>query len=96
MWIDQNAFRLMKIRFPDSATAEFTDYVEKDNGHYPRKKTITWDGKSVTIVVTRVAPARNTSIKSFYPDSLDNSSVLNTGSAGGAGPLIEEFYQRFR
>jgi hypothetical protein len=96
VWIDQNAFRLMKIRFPDTATVEFTNYAEKDNAHYPRQKTVSWDGKSVSIIVTKVSVARNASIKSFYPDSIENSSTLNAAGTGSIGPVIEEFYQRFR
>lgn len=90
MWIDQNSFRLIKLRFPEGGEAEFNNFIEKDGAHYPRQKTISWDGKTVTITVTKVSVAKNTNIKSFYPDSLETSSVLT------ATGMIDEFYQRFR
>lgn len=96
MWIDQESFRLLKLRFSDGAEAEFGGHIEKDGVHYPRQKTISWDGKSVTINVTKVAIAKNTNIKSFYPDSLEFSSSLIPGAAGPAAATLEEFYQRFR
>lgn len=95
-WIDQNAFRLAKVRYTDGADIEFGNFVEKDGAHYPRQKTVNWDGKSVTITVTKVAMAKSTSIKSFYPDSLETSSFLNPAVAGLAASSIEEFYSRFR
>ena len=96
LWIDENSFRLMKMRLPSHAEAEFTDYVEKDGFHYPKQKTISWDGKVVTITVTRVSAARSASLKSFYPESLEFSSKLNFTALGPAGISLEEFYQRFR
>ncbi len=96
MWIDQSSFRLIKLRFSGGAEVEFTNHLEKDGVHYPRQKTISWDGKTVTITVTKVAIAKNTSIKSFYPDSLEFSSSLIPGAAGPAATALEEFYQRFR
>lgn len=96
MWIDQNSFRLIKLRFAGGAEVEFGNFIEKDGVHYPRQKTISWDGKTVTINVTKFAIAKNTSLKSFYPDSLEFSSSLIPGAAGPAATTLEEFYQRFR
>lgn len=96
IWIDQSSFRLIKMRFNGGAEVEFGGHIEKDGVHYPRQKTITWDGKSVTITVTKVAIAKNTNIKSFYPDSLEFSSSLIPGAAGPSAATLEEFYQRFR
>jgi hypothetical protein len=96
MWIDQNSFRLIKLRLPSGAEIEFNDYIEKDGAHYPRQKIISWNGKTVTITVTKISAAQSTTIKSFYPDSLEFSSSLNASSAGVARASIEEFYQRFR
>lgn len=96
MWIDQSSFRLIKLRFAGGAEAEFSNHIEKDGVHYPRQKTITWAGKTVSINVTKVTIAKNTSLKSFYPDSLEFSSSLIPGAAGPAAGTLEEFYQRFR
>ena len=92
LWIDQNSFRLIKIRLPSRAEVEFGNHFEKDGVHYPRQKTITWDDKTATITVTKISVAKNISIKNFYPDSLENSSISNASFA----PTVDEFYLRFR
>ena len=96
MWIDQNSFRLIKMRLPSNAEVEFTDYMEKDGVHYPRQKVISWDGKSVKITVTKITTKTGATIKNFYPDSLDSSLAVSLANQGVAGATLEEFYSRFR
>lgn len=95
-WFDQDSFRLVKVRFPSQAEAEFSDYTEKDKIHYPRIKTISWQGKSVTIKVNKVARDTKSSIQDFYPDALSPSAPATLGNYGYAGAVLEEFYTRFR
>ncbi|MGZ3725324.1 MAG: hypothetical protein ACXWQQ_05970 [Pseudobdellovibrio sp.] len=96
MWIDQNSFRLTKIRLPSNAEVEFTDYTEKDGVHYPRQKVISWDGKTVKITVTKITTKTGATIKNFYPEALDSSLPLSFANAGVTGAALEEFYSRFR
>ena len=96
LWIDQNSFRLAKIRMPSDAEIEFNDYIEKDGVHYPLTKTVTWQGKTVTIKVNKVNTKSKAKIEDFYPDKLEASQPVNLGNFGLAGSVLDEFYQRFR
>ncbi len=96
IWIEQDSFRLVKMRFPSNAQIEFTDWAVYNKVHYPRKKTVTWDGKSVTIFVTKVSTKTGAGIKSFYPENLEQPSELSLTRLGSLGTTIEDFYKRFR
>lgn len=96
VWIDQNSFRLVKMRLPSNAEIEFLDYIVKDGIHYPLKKIINWDGKTVTIIVKKLTTKANATIKNFYPETLDTSSQISLGKYGVAGAVFEDFYTRFR
>lgn len=97
LWIDQDFFRLMKIRFPSEAEAEFSDYEDLGDLHYPRTKVISWAGKSVLIKVTRVnTKPPGVSIRDFYPETLTVPTDLQPLRQSAAGYLPDEFYQRFR
>lgn len=96
IWFDQSSFRLSKLRFPSQSEVEFSDYVEKDKVHYPRLKTISWQGKVVTIKVTKITTKTSASIQDFYPESLQPSAPVALSNFGLAGSVLEEFYMRFR
>lgn len=96
VWFDQDSFRLAKMRFPGNAEVEFSDYAVYNNVHYPRKKLVTWGDKTVTIRVLKVSTKTSTTIKSFYPESLEQASEISVSRLGGMGASIEEFYKRFR
>ena len=96
IWFDQSSFRLSKLRFPSLAEIEFSDYVEKDKVHYPRQKTISWQGKTITIKVTKITTKTSSTIKDFYPDELQASAPITLSGFGLAGSVMEEFYTRFR
>lgn len=96
IWFDQSSFRLSKLRFPSQSEIEFSDYVEKDKVHYPRVKTISWQGKSITIKVTKITTKTTSSIQDFYPDELQPSTPVTLSNYGLAGSVLEEFYMRFR
>ena len=100
IWIDQDNFRLNKVRFPSTAEVEFLDYKEYDKIHYPNLKTITWSDKSVTIEVTQVSTKTKSTIKNFYPKTLElPSEITLSGKLNeneSIGQKIEEFYTRFR
>lgn len=96
MLFDQDTFELVKIYLPSQAEVEFSDYNVIGSIHYPRKKQVQFSGTTVNIVVTRVGPNTSASIRNFYPDTVESASVLNTESLGSIGPVIEEFYSRFR
>lgn len=95
-WFDQSSFRLSKMRFPSQSEIEFSDYVEKDKVHYPRLKTISWQGKTVTIKVTKITTKTSSTIQDFYPESLQSSAPLALTNFGLAGSVLDEFYARFR
>lgn len=96
IWFDQSSFRLSKLRFPSQSEVEFSDYVEKDKVHYPRAKTISWQGKSITIKVTKITTKTSSSIQDFYPEALQPSLPVALSNFGLAGSVLEEFYTRFR
>lgn len=96
IWIDQNSFRLTKMRFPGKAEVEFGDYIEKDGIHYPKLKTVSWDGKSISIAVIKVTTKSGATIKNFYPETLEASNPSSLAAFGSAGAALEEFYSRFR
>lgn len=97
LWIDQNSFRLVKMRLPSAAEVEFLDFTELESGaHYPRQKTVSWNGKTLNIVVKSVTRATSASIKNFYPESLETPSQFVLPPQNPAAPVFEEFYQRFR
>lgn len=96
IWIDQDFFHLLKIRFPSEADIEFSNYKEYGDIHYPRLKVVTWADKSVVIKVKKVTVKTAASIKSFYSDTLDLPTEIMLASKGDVGLKIEEFYKRFR
>lgn len=97
IWIDQDSFRLVKMRMPSAAEIEFLDFTELESGaHYPRQKTVSWNGKTLNIVVKSVTRATTASIKNFYPESLEAPSQFVLPPQSPAAPVFEEFYQRFR
>lgn len=96
IWIDQDFFRINKIRFPSTAEVEFSDYKIYDTLHYPNTKTITWADKSVVINVTQLSTKTKFTIKDFYPKTLDLPTEINLTNKGDLGKKIEEFYSRFR
>lgn len=93
IWIDQDFFRLMKIRFPSEAEVEFSDYAEYGKLHYPKLKEVEWAGKSVLIKVSNVSTSKKSSLQDFYPETLNQSTVLQVN---GLPSVVTEFYQRFR
>ncbi|MBY0554246.1 hypothetical protein K2P97_06935 [bacterium] len=96
VWIDQDFFRLKKIRLPSEAEIEFSDYKEYGNLNYPDVKHIDWADKSATIRVTKVSTKTGEKITAFYPETLTEPSEIMLSSKGAVGMKIEEFYKRFR
>ncbi len=96
LWIEQDFFRVRKIRFSSEAEAEFSDYEEYGNLDYPKTKVISWAEKSVTIQVTKVQIKTKYTIKDFYPETIDIPSEIALSNKGPVGATIEEFYMRFR
>lgn len=96
VWFDQDSFRVAKIRFPSNAEVEFSDYAVFNNIHYPRKKIISWGGKTVTIKIQKVLTKTGAGIKTFYPESLEQPTDMQLTRLGVLGQQIDEFYKRFR
>lgn len=94
-WIDQDFFRLMKIRLPSEAEVDFSDYRNLGTAHYPFTKEIRWADKSVLIKVVRVDTKPRASIQDFYPETVSSPTDIQAARQS-AGSVIEEFYQRFR
>ena len=95
IWIDQDFFRLMKMRLPSEAEIDFSDYRDMSPLHYPFTKEIRWADKSVLIKVIRVDTKPRASIQDFYPETVTVPTNIQSARAA-AGPVVEEFYQRFR
>ena len=96
IWFDQDSFRLAKIRFASQAEIDFTEYEERNSVHYPKRKLIAFEGQTINIVVSKFGPSASSSIRDFYPETVEAASVLNTSSLGSVGSQIETFYTRFR
>lgn len=95
IWIDQDFFRLMKIRMPSEAEIDFSDYRDMSPLHYPFTKEVRWADKSVLIKVIRVDTKPRATIQDFYPDTVTVPTNIQAARTS-AGPIVEEFYQRFR
>ncbi|AGH94361.1 hypothetical protein A11Q_141 [Pseudobdellovibrio exovorus JSS] len=93
VWIDQDFFRLMKIRFPSEAEVEFSDYAEYGKLHYPKIKEVEWAGRSVLIKVVSVTPVKKSNLQDFYPETLTQPTNMQVN---GLPPAVVDFYQRFR
>lgn len=96
IWFDQDSFRLAQIRFLSQAEVDFNDYEEKANIHYPKRKQVDFNGQTVNITVTKFGPSISSSIRDFYPETVETASVLNVSNIGAVGNQIETFYSRFR
>lgn len=96
VWIDQELFEIKKLRLPSSAEITFDDYATYKQIHYPRLKKIEWSGHSILIKVRQVTLKTAATLKSFYPQNLDQPSEVNLVSQGDSGLFIQEFYKRFR
>lgn len=95
-WIEQDYFHLNKIRFTTEAEVEFTEYKTYGTLQYPDLKFVAWADKGAIIKVTKVSTKTGATIKSFYPQTLDQPSKMNLANKGALGQKIEEFYKRFR
>lgn len=96
IWIDQDYFRLNKIRFPSESEVEFSDFKAYGNVHYPTLKIVAWADKNAALQVTKVSTKTGATIKSFYPEALDMPSEIYLSNKGSLGLKVEEFYKRFR
>ena len=96
IWIDQDFFHLVKMRFPGESEVEFSDYKEYGAIHYPNLKVVTWADKSAMIKVTKFSIKKDESIKNFYPETINTPSEILLTGKGAIGLKIEEFYKRFR
>lgn len=95
IWFEQDSFRLAKIRFSSQAEVDFTDYEERNGVHYPKKKQIEFNGQTVSVNVTKFGPSTS-SLRDFYPETVEAASILNTSAVGTVGAQVEAFYTRFR
>jgi hypothetical protein len=98
VWIEQDQFNIRRLRFPSQAELTADDYNEYGRAlYYPKSRTVTWDGKSVTIRTVKVAAIRPTAEqKSRLSASSLRSKKAAPAASGGLNPVIKEFYQRFR
>lgn len=108
IWIDQDSFRLSKIRFPNNrqdeveaeAVVEFSDYKEYgkeyETVHYPSTSVVNWAHKTAVIKVKDVSIQPKDSIKNFYPKALEVSSEILLQDKAAVGEKIADFYKRFR
>lgn len=98
VWIDQDFFRLRKIRTPYESDITFSDYASffNDQVSYPKTKKVEWAGHSVLIRVKSVTIKQGASLAIFYPSKLERPTQINLNNVGTLAWEIEEFYKRFR
>lgn len=98
LWIDQDFFRIRKLRTSYESDLLFSDYASYANDQlsYPKTKVIEWAGNQVIIKVRNVAIKQGANLSLFYPSKLDKPTSINLTNAGTLAWTIEEFYKRFR
>lgn len=100
VWINQELFHINRLRtasFADLEFANFNNYSKEETFfQYPLQKNISWSGNNVEIKVTRVVMKSDSTLKDFYPDTIQIPSEFSLTTVGPVGQKIEEFYSRFR
>ncbi len=99
VWIEQDLFRIRKIRFPSGATVRADQYANlKRNLDYPRQRVAVWENGSAHIRVLSGGDFKATG-QTFSPNHLTPFSqwpdeVVNDRKA--SFKILREFYSRFR
>lgn len=102
VWIEQDRFNIRRVRFSSQAELIADDYNEYGRGLlYPRTRTINWGSQSVSIRTIKVSAINLTNdLKSKLSPSFirtrKQTQIQSTTADGEMGPLVKEFYQRFR
>lgn len=97
VWIEQDQFVVRKFRWPSGAEVQAQNYTEYGRRfHFPKERTITWDGKQVTIRVINVTARSGSYAQMFQVASLDVKTQLEQIKNKPGYELIKEFYSRFR
>lgn len=92
-WIEQDSFVLRKFRLPSQVEVSADKYSVFSRGlHFPRTRLVQWDANQVTIQTLSVT-GKGKDVFAQTPKPTTNLTGLK-GQA--AGPLVEDFYKRFR
>lgn len=102
MWVDQDRFRLLKVRLSSGATLTASDYKKIGKRDFPGKRTISWKGQkfniqAISIDYIRVGPKTR---RFLEPRSLLKTVQKTTDAlpetTTHSHTLMNDFYLRFR
>lgn len=101
LWIEQDRFRILKLRLPSNLEIVAKDYKTLGKRTFPGVRTVKWQNHQITIStlsIERILVGPKTR-QFLSPESLKPSK--KNSSEDGASPtlgmaVMSEFYQRFR
>ncbi len=94
LWIEQDAFRIRKLRLPSQSEIVAEQYQEFGKGFlYPRVRSLKWANGTASIRVLSAAEK-----KVNLPGSAGGFTPFSQwpGEESSAGQVLKEFYSRFR
>jgi hypothetical protein len=93
-WIEQDQFLIRKFRLPTGVEVTADRYSAFAKGlMYPRTQVVRWGANQVTIQTISVNARSKEAWAQFNPKVANRTEALRNQAAG---PLVEEFYKRFR
>lgn len=100
VWIEQDQFVIRKMRTPDGAEIFLNDYGTFSRGLvFPKSQSVTFDNHTAQIRVLKITASE---LSADYKRQFDlawlrgRSDVRSTWPPTALGPVIQEFYRRFR
>jgi hypothetical protein len=100
LWIEQDQFNIRKVRTPDTSEVFFNDYGTYSKGLvFPKSQVFVFDNHTVNVRVTRVL---STELNSDFKKQFDINLLRGRVDAkalwppNSIGPVVQEFYKRFR
>jgi hypothetical protein len=98
LWIEQDTFRVRRLRFKSGNEISADEYELYSNGlEFPRSRTLTYNDMKITIRTLNVTAAKP---PSSYKEMLSAKAKLEPNGNGFAksplGEKIQKFYQEFR
>jgi hypothetical protein len=100
LWIEQDQFNIRKLRTPDQSEVFLNDYGSFSKGLvFPKSQTFNFDNHTATVRVLRISSIELTN---EYKRQFDinwlrgRPDVRSTWPATPLGPVVQEFFKRFR
>ena len=98
IWIEQDHFHVLKVRFPSQVVVDAEDYFGTVGLWYPKVITYSWDNKIAYIktkIVKRIGAGKKINSKLDYKNlTVKNLEEFETKLT--QSELLNEFYGKFR